>query len=99
MKKIKSIATVGRKSSLCLFEDGTQSWVSNAIAKVGTEVTESDCINVDEMEKVADRRRSATFITLLSSKDEKVAANAMTELLEAGYKVKAITAMRAFFKA
>lgn len=99
MKKIKSIATVGRKSSLCLFEGGTQSWVSNTIAKVGTEVKEADCISVDEMKKVADRRRSATFITLLNSKDEKVSANAMAELLEAGYKVKEITAMRDFFKA
>lgn len=99
MKKIKSIVTVGRKSSLCLFEDGSQSWVSNAIAEVDAEVKESDCISVDEMEKVADRRRFATFITLLNSKDEKVSANAMTELLEAGYKMKAITAMRDFFKA
>ncbi len=99
MKKIKSIVTVGRKSSLCLFEDGSQSWVSNTIAKVGTEVKEADCINVDEMKKVSDRRRSATFITLLNSKDEKVSANAMAELLEAGYKMKEITAMRDFFKA
>ena len=90
MKKIKSIVTVDRKSSLCLFEDGSQSWVSNTIAKVGAEVAQTECISIGEMQKVSDQRRAATFITLLNSKDEKVAANAMAELLKAGYKMKQI---------
>lgn len=85
MKKIKSIVTVGRKSSLCLFEDGSQSWVSNTIAKVGIEVKEADCITPSDMQKVADRRRAAFFMAQLVDKDEKVSANAMAELLEAGY--------------
>ena len=85
MKKIKSIVTVGRKSSLCLFEDGSQSWVSNTVAKVGTEVKEADCITPSDMQKVADRRRTASFMAQLVDKDAKIASNAMAELIEAGY--------------
>ncbi len=99
MKKIKSIVTVGRKSSLCLFEDGSQAWVSNTLAKVDTTVTEADCISVGEMDVVAKRRRSAAFILKLGDPDKKVSANAMAELLEAGYEMAEITAMRDVYKA